>query len=264
MKHLFLMLALAGGLFAQSGLPSTATFSGGTGTGMIWSSGGVLTTPTSPYYTSANENCFTASGYLRACGGGPSYETRKDDGKGPTLLQVKSTARGLLTRELPPADYVPLAKSAGIDGPVIEQARMLEMIHNLELHVYDWKRVDEYLYRQALRQGTLVRWVWKPVRTPDIEKVAPMSLLTKEGVGMVDAKLYARPLPVRILKRIKEIECEMPDAVFLVSDYEVVKPDPFLAISTKSLLDAGKIWIVEQWQEPGFSEAEDGEVVARR
>lgn len=199
-------------------------------------------------------NCLTSNGYWMACGGGPSYETRKDDGKGPTLLQVKSTARILANAELPPTQYVALAKSVGIVGPVVERARILETIHSLNLHVYDWKRVDDYLYRQALRQGTNVRWVWKPVREEDQKSIANTSLQTRGGVGMVYAKLYAQPLPIRILKRMKEIECEMADVVFLVSDYEVVKPDPFLAITTKSLLESGKIWIIDQWDEPSFND----------
>jgi hypothetical protein len=286
MKNFILMLAVAGCALAQSGsgragsITSGGSSGGGAsrieytcgtdGSGCISSSGILLrgsdaaTTTSNIAYSggSFTFNCGTVNGYITACGGGPSYETRKDDGKGPTLLQVKSTAKPLALRELPPLEYVALAKSVGVEGPVVEQAKMLEMIHNLELHVYDWHKVDDYLYRKALRQGTNVRWVWKPVRSQDTKLVSDISTLTKENVGMIYAKTYDRPLPVRILKRMKEIECEMSDAVFLVSDYEVVKPDPFLAITTRSLIDSGKIWVIDQWDEPGFTDGP--ELQARR
>ena len=44
----------------------------------------------------------------------------------------------------------------------------------------------------------------------------------------------------------------MPEAMLIVSDYETVKPDPFLAVTTPALLAAGKIWIVAVWDEPNF------------
>lgn len=275
MNKLFLMATfVCGSLLAQtSGTLTAITSRSLTTSGRIAAispavaSGGsaaIFTSSDAVYYPSSGyaNNCANSQGYIIACGGGPSYETRKDDGKGPTLVQVKSTARKLAPAELPPTEYVALAKSVGVEGPVVEQAKIMDLIDSLGLHVYNWNKVDDYLYRRALHDETNVRWVWKPVRSLDKTAVESANLLTKENVGMVYAKLYARPLPTRILKRMKEIECEMPDAVFLVSDYEVVKPDPFLAITTKDLLDAGKIWIVEQWNEPGF--VDGPEMTARR
>lgn len=259
MKNIILILIIAGSAMAQNGsgraTSRATTGTATTATGTIVSNG-IIDFPTTMTWSAGGSvwNCANAQGFTISCGGGPSFETRKDDGKGPTLLQVKYSAKALALRDLPPTEYVALAKSVGVDGPVIEQAKMLEAIHALDLHVYDWHKVDDYLYRKALRQGTNVRWVWKPVSSKDTKALSDISTLTKEGVGMIYAKTYDRPLPVRILKHMKEIECEMPDALFLVSDYEVVKPDPFLAITTKSLIEAGKIWIVDQWDEPGFTE----------
>lgn len=261
MKKVFSMwvvILISVALFAQQprvagGGGNGVVFTGGTisdGTSLVVNgiASGTITTA-----TYRGDNCATSAGWV-ACGGGPPYENRKDDGKGPTLVQVKSAAKKLTAEQLPPAEYITIAKSVGLDGPIIEQAKILDLIDDIGLHVYDFRRVDDYLYRQALRQGTNVRWVWKPIRKRDNEAISNQLLVGRDGVGMVYPKTYAQPLPVSALKLMKQIECEMADVVFLVSDYEVVKPDPFLAITTKSLLDAGKIWIVYQWDEPNFND----------
>lgn len=226
------------------------------GSGQVWySTSGVLSTGSLTVGSSVTWNCQDSIGRIYACGGGPSYENRKDDGKGPTLLQVKNSAKRFAVDELPPVDYVKIARSAGVDSPVIDEARIMNMIDGLGLKVYSYSKVDDYLYRKALKQGTNVRWVWKPVRTKDNnDAVKANDRALVDGVGMVYAKLYAHPIPVNVLKLMKEMDCEMSDVMFLVSDYEVVKPDPFLAITTKGMLEAGKIWVVAQWDEPGFKD----------
>ena len=202
-------------------------------------------------------NCQDSMGRIYACGGGPSYETRKDDGKGPTLLQVKNSAKKFTANELPPVDYVKIARSAGIDSPspIVDEARIMNMIDGLGLKVYSFDKVDNYLYRKALKQGTNMRWVWKPVRAKDDNyAIKHNDRAVIAGVGMVYDKMYAQQIPINVLKLMKEMDCEMSDVMFLVSDYEVVKPDPFLAITTQELLNSGKIWIVAQWDEPGFKD----------
>lgn len=74
-------------------------------------------------------------------------------------------------------------------------------------------------------------------------------------MGWVSANSqYARRIPERVIGTIAKILEREPDAVLLVSDFEVAKPDPFLAITTTKLLEAGKVWIVEQWDEPAWKD----------
>lgn len=256
MKQILLVFATASLMLAQS---------------TITRPNGTITTPT---ITGTTANMATWSGetlmmnggggLVWATGRGGLQESRKDDGRGPTLLQVRNSARKLAANELPPVEYIKYAKDAGIDSPsaIIDEATVLNLVDSLGLKVYDWNKVDDYLYRKALRQGTNVRWVWKPIRKQDGKAVTDYNWRSLDHVGVMSAKMYAQPLPVRILKRMKEIECLMPDVVFLVSDYEVIKPDPFLAITTKELLDSNKIWIIDQWLEPGFSDGP--ELTAKR
>jgi hypothetical protein len=82
-------------------------------------------------------------------------------------------------------------------------------------------------------------------------------------MGFISPNEYAQSVPYRVLGEMKVLMEAVPEALFLISDYEAIKPDPFLAVTTEKLLGAGKIWIVSQWDEPGFGVAEDG-AVARR
>lgn len=190
-----------------------------------------------------------SSGDLREMNG--YLETRKDDGHGPTILQVKANRRRLAPSDLAPAGYVKLAKSVGLETPA-EEAEVLEAISDAGLGVYSFAKVDDYLYRQALKLGARYRWVWKPVGA---EAATQIGFTRKEDhAGVVMATAYQRDVPVRVLQEIAKLKGCLAEAIFLVSDYEVVKPDPFLAITTKALLDQGKIWIVDQWDEPGFTE----------
>ena len=195
-------------------------------------------------------------------GAGFIHEGRKPDARGPSLIQVKQSAARLTAAQLAPANYIALARSVGVDGPA-EEAAILDAIHEADLSVYDFDKVDGYLYRQALT-GTAVHWVWKPLRDKDVKPVA-QAPWSQTGVGIVYAKLYTRKVPMSVLTEMKAVLATMPDAMFLVSDYEVIKPDPFLAVTTPKLLAAGKIWIVDQWDEPGFGGAISASAtVARR
>ncbi len=181
-------------------------------------------------------------------------ETRKNDNKGPTILQVRSAAKLLDKATLAPISYTNLARSIGVTIPA-EEADILQVIYDQELKVYDYDKVDNYLYRKALTQGTQVRWVWKPIRDKDIK--ALQSTSGRTNVGIIYNAVYTNKIPMRILQEAKEILDKIPDAILLVSDYEVIRPDPFLAITTEKLLNAGKLWIIDQWDEPAFDDSSD-------
>jgi len=196
------------------------------------------------------------NGNLVVAGNLSVSSAHKDDGHGPTLLQVKASAHPIRDAELAPASYVDLATSIGVEAPASE-ARIIRVIHDADLPVYSFDKVDGYLWRAALKAGPNTRWVWKPLRHADIQSIldAGVNWHERAGVGTIVADKYARRVPIEILATMKSVLDSAPDAVFFVSDYETVKPDPFLAVTTRELLGAGKLWIVAQWGEPGFSES---------
>ena len=127
---------------------------------------------------------------------------------------------------------------------------MAAAIEKLALPVYDFRKVDLYLAHQAQKQGSQYRWVW---RAADMQswKVAKDSSAPPE-VGLISPRIYSRAIPMGVMELVAKIRAEIPAAVLLASDYEVINPDPFLAVSSARLLEAGRIWVVAQWDEPGF------------
>ena len=59
-------------------------------------------------------------------------------------------------------------------------------------------------------------------------------------------------MPERVLVEVRDLLAEVPDLVLLVSDYEVLRPDPFLAVTTRALLESGQLWVVDRWDEPDW------------
>lgn len=246
MKRIFLATIL-GGLAAAA-----LAFSQG------WTTtGGIITTSGA---TGICSNCLTtiaSSGFVDLNDHTAGIETRKDDGKGPTLAQVKYSALPVSEKSLAPANYLAVAKSIGLDPSApSDEAQLLSTLRQHGFRVYDFTKVDNYLYRQALRQSARTRWVWKPARAADL-KVAQSSssrYYLKPGLGVVFPAQYAKRIPIEALTDMKCVLDSLKEAAFFISDYEVVHPDPFLAVTTPRLLEEGKIWIIDQWDEPGFQE----------
>jgi hypothetical protein len=247
-----LLIALAVGL-----LPQSTTVSGGASIGTS--------------FFSSCSNCITSSG-LVVWGGSTSTsgdrdtiygiptETRKDDGKGPSIRLVKLTAKNWGDVTLAPADYIARAQRIRYESAGTDEARMLQAIHDAHLHVYDFHNVDGYLYRQALKHGSNYRWVWEPMREKDMKAAQENSGQYANAGYVYGSKQYDREIPDRVLADVERLlDCAPAETMLLVSDFRAVNPDPFLAITTPRMLAAGKIFIVEQWDEPGFT---DGEVTA--
>jgi hypothetical protein len=180
-------------------------------------------------------------------------ETRKDDGKGPSAAQVDASAVLLAKAKLPSTRYRDLATAIGLDpSPISDEIDVLQAISDLGMRVYDWGQVDGYLFRQALKQGASMRWVWKPLRESDLKAIGGLAWTSPDRVGFLYSQQYRHAIPENVLERAAAFVGKVPRAVLLVSDYEVINPDPFLAVTTEHLLRAGKIWVVERWDEPGF------------
>lgn len=250
-----LFFALAGFAEAQiTGASNIVTGSGGTSI----TTGGSFS---NAVFTWNNSTCWMTTNGTQCVPSGNSsdtiynvpYETRKDDGHGPTIRIIKSSARPIMQSALAPSEYLARAIRIGLESAGTDEARTLQAIHDVGLHVYDYDHVDNYLYRQALHLGAKYRWVWEPLREKDTKAVASGNTTA----GYIYNVQYSREVPDRILADVERlIDCAPSDAMFLVSDFKAVNPDPFLAITTPRMLAAGRIFIVDQWDEPGFREKE--------
>jgi hypothetical protein len=269
---LFLVLVQSQSCKAQTthnlGSPTAATINEFTvsdnGSGVLYSSGasGPVITQSGGGFTSVwngQSRITCTSGYCYTTNG-QDAETRPFNHKGPTLAQVDSSAVELRGQDVPSASYVALAKDVNLDAASGDEAQMLNTIFDHEFHVYNFEKVDNYLYRQALEKGAHMKWGWKPLRSQDLEALGKLGSVPADN-GVIFQKQYARRVPARILEDVKCVRAEVEDAVFLVSDFEYVQPDPFLAISTPKLLAQGKLWIVDRWDEPTF---DDGKPVKAR
>lgn len=182
-------------------------------------------------------------------------EQRKLKNPLPTLQQVRLTARSLDNPEPVASEYLDLAKQIELHSAATDALRLESAIYDLDLKVYPFESVDDYLYNQALKQNAYMRWVWKPLREKD-QKVFE-GHHNEMGVGfgfLAGDVMYTHPVPSRVLRTVANILAKLPQAKFLVSDYEAFKPDPFLAVTTETLMEAGKLYIVDMWDEPGYSD----------
>jgi hypothetical protein len=175
-----------------------------------------------------------------------------------TLVDVRAAAKPISPDKLVPAAYLKLAKSIGLDSAATDEARMLDAIHNLELNVYDAGAVENYLVGQARKLSTAqhgVEIAWEPMRPKDSNLISGIARRTAGSMRILNTS-YPHAIPERVITNAARLlECE-PDVMFLISNYEAVKPDPFMAVTTPRLLETGKVFIVDQWDEPGFSDGQ--------
>lgn len=198
---------------------------------------------------------FTIGGSGTIWAGSNEIETRSLKAPSVSLREVKSTAHKISLSQIPTASYMKTAKAINLKSPAIDEAKLAQIIVGHGFSIYEYAKVDNYLYHEALKQGTNMRWVWKPMRDSDSKASASEAWQTFDGMGRISAgSVYAKAIPERVLERAECLLAELPDAIFFVSDYEVQRPDPFLAVSTPRMLQAHRIFIVDQWDEPGFTD----------
>lgn len=176
--------------------------------------------------------------------------------------------------DVPNKSYKDTAKLVHLKSSIYDdQGAMAQCLHDQALHVYSFAAVDVYLHNKAQNSPMSV-WVWKPLRDSDHEMVQgmvgkrhlaannldweadPANILDTHANGIVVQSQYDQPIPQRVLREVKILPevCKDMDIKFLVSDYVTSRPDPFLAITTTELLREGKLWIIDVWDEPGFTE----------
>lgn len=194
-------------------------------------------------------------------------ETRKLKTTLPTIADVKLSAKLVSNSELAPAQYLKLAKAVSLESAATDEAQVLDAIHIHGFKLFDYDRVDDFLYNQALHMKANTRWVWKPAREKDLKAVndsGAATWSTQSGMGFVYPQAYAQKVPARILEDMACLIAEIPDAIFLVSDFAVIKPDPFIAVTTPRLLKENRIFIFGQWGEPTFDDGLKPVSIARR
>ncbi len=211
---------------------------------VVGSSGGTIGIP----------SCITTQGTLVDC---RTLLPPRPKRTGPPVSLRRVKASGKPVREtLAPAAYLTLARSIKLDSAATDEIRITDAIRTLEMTVYDAHLVDEYLADKASAINPWARWCWKPMRESDSTALS--------GVGATATAIcnsvYAQRVPAPTLAKVRDFLEAIPDAVMLISDYEVKKPDPFLAVTTKRLLQEGKVWIIDCWDEPGFGVVPDMQI----
>jgi len=219
-----------------------------------WAQSGVITTSSNSFWTTTTGGavwCDQISGCVIS---DPWRETRRPILPTPTISSVLKTAKLVSLEGQPAGHYLRAAKAVGFESPATDEAELLGAIKTHGLPVYDFAKVDEYLYNQALQMKAYTRWVWKPMRKEDLAVTGAER--RQDGAGIIYPTVYAKAVPERVLE---DIACLVDDAadlklVFLVSDFEVLKFYSNDSATTEKLLGEGKIFIVEQWDEPGFND----------
>lgn len=165
----------------------------------------------------------------------------------PEPIQVETLDHDAL------AEYVAVAESIGFSNPALARARLLNFLQREEIPVYDSERVSNFMTALVVREkggstfdpfsmrltGTV--WVWRPM----LSEESKASWFT---YGSFAGGRYQREVPLDVLRTVAKVKGAFPDAKFYVTDYETVKPDPFLCVK----LDGCEHVVIAVWDEPDF------------
>ncbi len=137
-------------------------------------------------------------------------------------------------------EYIALAKELGISNDAMLKTQLEQFLAEEHIDVYLMQAVHAYmddLVAKEQKQG--LTWGWRPLRPFDKSDNIPYRL----------SGTYAKPVPYPVLLTVKRITDVFGKALsFFVSDYEVVKPDPFLMVTAQGLPQ----YVIERWDEPKF------------
>lgn len=231
------------------------------------SSSNVICASSGVCYTSGVSTITAGSGL--SFGGSSNFQfvsERKPKLPLQTIAQVRSYLAPVSKSLLATVAYLKVAKEIGLESASTDEAKLAQALQDRDVKIYNFDRVDAYLYNKAGAQsgnGVTYRWVWKAMRPKDKDKLVANEDASSgtnafyEGMGLVRFDLYKNAIPQRVIEAAACILDDAPDAILLVSDYEAVKPDPFLAITTPRMLAAHKIFIIDQWDEPGFNDGKE-------
>jgi hypothetical protein len=165
-------------------------------------------------------------------------------------------------------EYVRVARELGFEPPSLVDLKLGMFLQQQEIPCYDNQKVDHHLREWVEREhgpngpfGTFETrhyWCWKPLSkdaTKHKSLSARLGAMVSEQHGDVTSIPYDKHVPIEALKTAQRIKVGAPCEVeFFVSDYQAVRPDPFLMVRAAG---GKREFVVAHWDEPGFSLAPD-------
>lgn len=162
------------------------------------------------------------------------------------------------------AAYRRTANAVGFEPTALVEAEVLAFMAEQKIRRYPLEKVAKYLRFRAKKDGgPYTVWGWKALRSVDaVESVKgseqawfdrgnvyiPPTILTHGGAI---AGQYEHAIPLRVLGRVEQFVQQFGDKVkFLVSDYAVQRPDPFIAVVPSRGVHEPIVFDV--WDEPDF------------
>jgi|SRR5579863_1188314 len=173
------------------------------------------------------------------------------------LAEVKASAKPA-DAKLIPATYLKHAEEIGLESPATENAKTLVALQKLGVKIYNEQSVSEYLYGKVreMKSPNMI-WVWRPMRLADYQAFTKSQLRPATGNAYGGSYVwtqYQKAIPERVVELAAMVLKELPEANFIVSDYEVKRPDPFLAVTTPGMASLGQLYIIACWDEPAYTE----------
>lgn len=153
-------------------------------------------------------------------------------------------------------EYVALARKAGTLAnikPAIKQQKLVRLLRDSDTLVYDARQVHEYMKAAAQQEPTRTNYVWRPLRASDMPRSRRCRFQHVDQIGgwIIGTTVYRELVPASVLHTVVKLAKLDRNLCFFVTDYEAVRPDPFLAVTKPGL----PFYVIEFWNEPGFKPA---------
>lgn len=145
-------------------------------------------------------------------------------------------------------EYLALSESVGVDSPIVANELLKRCLKAERIFIYNTEHVEKYLKSMFTKSNQ--RLVWKPLRAKDSDTTTysfSTGSSTKNETG-----IYNRAIPGHALQKADTLiqAFDRPDDLcFEVSDYEDVRPDPFLSVRIKN---SDSRFVIAYWDEPNF------------
>lgn len=138
-------------------------------------------------------------------------------------------------------EYLALSESVGVDSPIVADELLKRCLKAERIFVYNTEHVEKYLKSMFTKSNQQL--VWKALRKKDVDDM-------RRPLGI--DPLYNRAIPGHALAKADKLiqAFDRPDDLcFEVSDYEDVRPDPFLSVRIKN---SDSRFVIAYWDEPNF------------
>jgi hypothetical protein len=154
-------------------------------------------------------------------------------------------------------DYEKFAEQLGFKPAQLIEVKLLKFLEQNNIEIFSYEEVFWYMVDKAEKERKF--WCWSPLREKDHSKNIEInfSFIDKDGNRIPHGNyqhgrcsVYDKLVPMRVLKRVQQIENEFPISglSFFVSDYAVPKPDPFIMVT----YPRARMIILDVWDEPDF------------